>query len=160
MASDEYLKALGEVTSEASGLEWCIAHLLATALGKGESFVPEVTRTPGRMRSELTTFSRRVQEEHEHACLFVEGVAGLVERTFTVLDQRNMLVHSVEIIELSEWGDSIVSRMSNPRTGSLKHTSVDELLRLAAKIRGVGGTALRMGTNITQWRSIHSDYWV
>jgi hypothetical protein len=159
MASEDYLKALGEVTSEASGLEWCIAHLLASALGRDEGFVPEVTRTPGRLRKELTNFSRRVQEEHEHACPFAEGVAGLTERTFSVLDQRNTLVHSVEIIELSEWGESIVSMMSNPRTGPLKHTSVDELLRLAAKIRGVGGTALRMRTNITQWRSIHSAYW-
>jgi hypothetical protein len=159
MASEEYLKALGEVTSEASGLEWCIAHLLASALGEDESFVLEVTSKPGEVRRKLKKFSRRVQEEHEHACPFAEGVAGLAKHTFSVLDQRNTHAHSVETIELSEWGESIVSMMSNPRTGP-NHTSVDDLLRLAVKIRGLGGTALRMETNITQWRSIHSDYWI
>jgi len=159
MASDAYLKALGEVTVEASALEWCIAYLLAAARGGSQDYIMEITSRSGKARRALKELNQDVENEHAHKCLFSAGVNSLYGRTCSVLDQRNALVHSMEVIQLSERSGDILSVIVDARGQPLQHTSIDQLRQLAREIRGVGGTALRMSTRIAEWRSIHGDYW-
>jgi hypothetical protein len=160
MASDEYLRALGEVTVEASGLEWCVAYLLAYARNGDEEYITGLVAKPGQVRAALRKFRSDVESEHGHECSFSAGIASLEERTSQALNQRNALVHSIETIQLSQWSGEIVSFMANSRIGNPQHASIEMLHRLADEIRGVGGTALRMSTRVAQWRSIHDDYWI
>lgn len=160
MASDEYLRALGEVTAEASGLEWCLAYLLAYARNDDDEYIARLVSKPGQVRAALRKFRSDVENEHGHECSLSAGIASLDERASQALNQRNVLVHSIETIQLSQWSGAIELFLANSRTGTPQHAPIDKLRRLVEEIRGVGGTALRMSTRIAQWRSIHDDYWI
>jgi hypothetical protein len=157
MASDKYLRALGEVTAEASGLEWCIAYFLMKARGAGDEYLSAVLTRVGGARWELEKFRDDVEAAHQHKCPTVRGVEDLAARMSRALSERNRLVHAVEIVQLSKWGGKLESTRLHYRTGSV-HATADELYRLADKIRGIGGTALRMTVDIERWRTSHSGF--
>jgi hypothetical protein len=58
---------------------------------------------------------------------------------------------------MSKWSGELKSTTLHHRTGSV-HATPDDLNRLAAEIRGVGGTALRMTRGIEQWQTHHGDF--
>jgi hypothetical protein len=118
MASDELLHAIGEITVEASYLEYCVAVLVNHANGNSEEGVGKMLSHVGAPLRELQKLREKVEAEQANWLQFCDSLAELEKDLLKALDERNKLVHSVEVLELSSSDLFIEEKSWHPKTGT------------------------------------------
>jgi hypothetical protein len=157
MADDEFLRALGEVTAEASALEYAVAYLIKLARGwDDEAFAKILTRVGGA-RMELEKLHKEVESSNTKYTPLRKALVEIHERMSRALWERNRLVHSVEVLKLSGHLKDVESTVWHPKTNTTLHTNTNELEGLVRELRGIAGTALRLTHEVRSWKSAKAN---
>lgn len=157
MATDDLVRAIGEVAIEASYLEYCVAVLVSHANGYSDASVAKILSQVGGPLHELRALLKRVEIEKASWADFHHALARLEHQFSAVLDKRNKLIHSVETLQLSSGGSvPLEPQIWHPKTGDLQASvTVDEVHELTAEMRGIGGWFLRRMHTADLWASKH-----
>ncbi|MGI5455912.1 hypothetical protein ACQEWB_22565 [Streptomyces sp. CA-249302] len=144
MADDKFLRALGEITVEASALEYCVAYLVTVARGHDKSELASILKRVGAARNELLKLCQEIRADRGEDDGLFKDLVSLEKRMSRTLWERNRLVHAVEVLRLTDRLSEAELAMWHPRTDTDLQVSEKELRSLVCKLRDVAGMALRM----------------
>ena len=159
MASDDLTRAIGEVTIEASYLEYCVAVLVSHANKNSDEDVGKILSQTGGPLRELRQLLDLVEMEKTDWPHFYSALSELRDRLSKALDKRNRLVHSVEVMQLSSNDPfPIDPRSWHPKSGDVGgHASVEEVQQLVSEMRHIGGWFLRRLHTARSWAQEHQQ---
>ncbi|MGC9539195.1 hypothetical protein [Streptomyces sp. UG1] len=143
MADNKFLQALGEITAEASALEYCVAYLVTVARGEDKAQVAATLKRVGGARQELLKLCEETRVAKGKNDQLYKDLVRLEQRMSKALWERNRLVHAVEVLRLTDHLLDPELALWHPKTDTDLSVSETEMKRLVQELRGVAGTALR-----------------
>ncbi|MEU9246827.1 hypothetical protein [Streptomyces sp. NPDC048385] len=144
MADDKFLQALGEITVEASALEYCVAYLVTVARGEDKSQVPTILTRVGGARQQLLKLRDETHATRGEDDELYKDLVNLEQRMSKALWERNRLVHAVEVLRLADHLSQAELALWHPKTNTDLRVSANEMNQLVRELRGIAGTTLRM----------------
>jgi hypothetical protein len=161
MDADDLKRAVGELTAESAYADFCLARTIALARGERVDVVEDVLPLVRDVRSALKKLSQDISEAHKHQCALSREFLRFKQDILDAYDARDRFVHSMEVLQLSssEW-DPLTGEHWHPKSGHKIQVTASEVQRLSNRLRGLGGTAMRMTVAIEQWPTRHDDFWI
>ncbi|WP_328750551.1 hypothetical protein OHT57_34000 [Streptomyces sp. NBC_00285] len=144
MADDKFLQALGEITVEASAVEYCVAYLVTVARGHDKSELASILKRVGAARNELLKLCQETRAARGENDGLYRDLVGLEKRMSRALWERNRLVHAVEVLRLADHLSEAELALWHPKTDTDLRVSASEMDELIRELRGIAGTTLRM----------------
>jgi hypothetical protein len=151
MADDDFLRALGELTAEASAVEYAVAYLTVQARGHDRSALAQILKRVGGARTELDRLCKEVQPGSSEDASLRRDLVDLHKRMSRALWERNRLVHAVEVLKFSEGITDAERVMWHPKTDTELRIDADQIDHLVRELRGIAGMALRLTHRVREW---------
>jgi hypothetical protein len=160
MDADDLKRAIGELTAESAYADFCLARTIAFARGQKIGEVEDVLPLVRDVRSALKKLSQDITDAHQHKCALSREFLRFKQEVFVAWDARDSFVHSMEVLQLSSSElHPLTGKYWHPKSGRLRVTPSDVEI-LSRRLRGLGGTAMRMTVAIAEWPTRHDDFWI
>lgn len=146
MLDDEMHQAIGEVTVAAASLEYQLTFLAAVARHEDDEWIRQTLGKVGEARRQIDALIEDVAEG-----AFLQELKRLRRDAFAVLDDRNVIVHSVAMLDRGEDG-AVFWTFWHPRSDAEARIDVGQLREHARDLGAVAARSLSISHLANEWR--------